>query len=175
MAIRYSLASNSGLIDIIAYSGGAAAFTAAYGQLDASERARIGLVQYISPGSATALANVAGTTSVVMGTSGFDWAATVGTQVPRGVPIQSTSCDHTDIGCLLGHAQALSAITANGPCNNPWQFTRTNPFGGPVAAPGAGGSDIGGSSPKSSFSLFDLLVDGPYGFVNSTITFDMNP
>ncbi len=175
MAIRYSLASNSGLIYIIAYSGGAAAFTAAYGQLDASERARIGLVQYISPGSATALANVAGTTSVVMGTSGFDWAATVGTQVPRGVPIQSTSCDHTDIGCLLGHAQALSAITANGPCNNPLQFTRTNPFGGPVVAPGAGGSDIGGSSPKSSFSLFDLLVDGPYAFVNSTITFDMNP
>ena len=43
-AIRYSLSTNLGLIDILAYSGGAAAFSTAYGMLTEAERERIGLV-----------------------------------------------------------------------------------------------------------------------------------
>ena len=140
-AIQYALSSNTGLVDIVAYSGGAAAFTAAYGELSSAQQARIGFVQYISPGAATQLANVQGTTSVVLGSGLVDNAATIGTQIPQGVPIQNSSCDHTDLACLFQAASpGLNLISSNGPCQNPEAFTRT---GSPTTAQSVFGGDNG--------------------------------
>gem|GEM_PF-5256206 len=48
-ALQFALSTNSGSIDVLAYSGGASAFTEAYGQLSAADQQRIGTVLYISP------------------------------------------------------------------------------------------------------------------------------
>ena len=56
--IQTALATNPGSIDIVAYSGGASAFTAAYGQLSQAEQQRIGSVLYISPGAFGGIAGV---------------------------------------------------------------------------------------------------------------------
>ena len=66
-ALLYALGSTDGSVDIIAYSGGAAAFTDAYSQLSTAQQARIGLVLYLSPGAAGSIADVSGTTRVVEG------------------------------------------------------------------------------------------------------------
>jgi hypothetical protein len=126
-AIQYALSSNTGLIDIVAYSGGAGAFTTAYKELSADQKARIGLVQYISPGANGQLANIQGTTSVLLGSGVVDNVATVGTQIPQGVSIQDSSCEHTDLACLFQFAPLMSAIAANGDCQDPQVFSRTGP------------------------------------------------
>ena len=137
-AIQYALSSNSGLVDIIAYSAGAAAFTAAYGELSAAQQARIGLVAYISPGAATQLANVQGTTSVILGSGVQDNLATIGTEIPQGIPIYDTSCVHQNLGCFfgLGFSQ-LATIQSNGSCNSPQTFTRSQALAAQQAATAA--------------------------------------
>jgi RHS repeat-associated protein len=170
-AITYALGTNAGMIDIVAYSGGAGAFTAAYNELSASAQARIGIVQYLSPGANGELANIRGTTNVVQGNGIADWAATIGTQIPQGVPITDSSCSHTDLACLFRVASGvLGTMQSNGSCNVPSVFTRTYPGGMPGtgipnppmsmpppssnsgfgAGPGRGGSYIwwGGNAPE---------------------------
>jgi len=138
-AIQYALSSNSGLVDIIAYSAGAAAFTAAYGELSAAQQARIGLVVYISPGTATQLANVQGTTSVIQGSGLYDNLATgLGTQIPQGVPIYDTSCSHKSLGCFFGSGfSQLAAIQSNGSCNSRQTFTLSQAVAAQQAAAAA--------------------------------------
>lgn len=70
-AIQYALSTNNGLVDIIAYSAGAAAFTEAYGALTPAQQARIRMIQYISPGVFGEIADPAGLTNVPLG-SGSD-------------------------------------------------------------------------------------------------------
>jgi hypothetical protein len=159
-AIEYALSSNKGLVDILAYSAAAAAFTAAYGELSDSQRSRIGLVLYLSPGAATEIANVKGTTSVVLGSGVWDVLATIGTQIPQGVPVQNSDCAHTDIACLLKQMpKVLAQMAENGDCSSPEVFTRTNPSGVPgigFPSPGAGEGSSG-----SGGNLGGLILTSP--------------
>jgi RHS repeat-associated protein len=126
-AILYALSTNSGSIDIIAYSGGAAAFTAAWGELSPAQQQRIGNILYISPGAVGGLVVNPGATSIVMGTGTTDSAATLMTSFPPGVPVTYTNCSHTDLACLLLAAQeeGLSAIQAGGQCSQTSTFQLT--------------------------------------------------
>jgi hypothetical protein len=163
-AVRYALSTNQGLIDIVAYSGGAAAFTAAYGQLSSAEQARIGQVLYISPGAAPTLATGQGTTSVLLGRGIADVGATVGSSIPVGVPITSSNCAHTDLTCLFKAATStLNSIGSDGSCNSPEVFTRTAPTGTPgmgFPSPIAGG---GGTPPGPAPFYWQPLYYGEQG------------
>jgi RHS repeat-associated protein len=135
-SIQSALANNAGSIDIVAYSGGAAAFTAAYAQLSAAQQARIGSVLYISPGAAGSVTTVAGATSVVLGQGGLDVVATFGTSVPPGTPITSTACSHTDLACLFNNALSqLATIESHGPCRSPGSFSLSSGVLSPAALP----------------------------------------
>jgi RHS repeat-associated protein len=146
-AILYALASTNGSVDIIAYSGGAAAFTAAYGELSSAQQARIGLVLYLSPGVAGSIADVSGTTRVVTGaTQGADPLAMVGTEIPSDVPTSNTGCDHTDFACLMNSFWGKKLVTGmqeKGSCSNPEVFTRSSPAGTPGFGYGTGGGTSG--------------------------------
>src|SRR5271170_2995808 len=152
-ALQYALASNSGSIDIVAYSGGAGAYTWAYDQLTAVQQSRIGNVLYVSPGSAGELADTVGTTSVVEGSGPLDIAAMVGTTIPQGVPVDPTSCGHRDTACLLqsqGASDVLARLREKGPCNSPSIFTRRHPG----ARPGFGFTFPGRPPDGSAFDWF---------------------
>jgi RHS repeat-associated protein len=146
-AINYALASNTGSVDIIAYSGGAAAFTAAFNSLSSADQARIGLVLYLSPGVAGTIA-----ARVVTGSSlSSDPLAMVGTTIPLDVPSTPTSCDHTDYACLrhsFWATRLISRMQDKGACSNPEVFTRTSPKG----VPGYGYQVVAGGGPKKIFS-----------------------
>jgi hypothetical protein len=123
-SIQDALNTNTGSIDVIAYSGGSAAFTAAYGSLSASQQQRIGNILYVSPGSASRLA-ANGNTSVVRGQGLADTAVMIGTEVPIGVPISEAHCAHTDFGCLAQAAQKqINEMKANGRCGAPQVISR---------------------------------------------------
>ena len=183
-AILGTLANNSGSIDIVAYSGGAAAFTAAYGQLTAAQQSRIGSILYISPGAAGSVAAIQGATSVVLGSGVYDTLATSGTVIPAGTPITGSGCDHQDMACLFAAAQAqIAAIQRRGACSNPQTFSlspgSTLGVGSPVRAtpPDYGWT---GSNP---WSLIDWIGAIPVGgggggggipSVNSSISYEMD-
>ena len=170
-AIRHSLSTNSGLIDIIAYSGGASAFTGAFGLLSASERARIGIIQYISPGIVGELASVQGTTKVLTGTGTADVLATFLTTVPLGVPHTVSDCAHTDLACLFAAAQStLATIKSNGACEDTDIFTRARPGGSVVPASPA--ATLTYSRFADPFLSLRLLLRDPEPFVTGTITYD---
>jgi hypothetical protein len=164
-------------INVIAYSGGAAAFSAAYAMLTSWQQSMIGQILYLSPGAATKLASN-GNTSVVLGADTFDQLATFGTQVPIGVSITDSSCDHTDLGCLFAAAQSqLSAMQANGSCGNAEVFTRTNPSGlpgygvyAPMAGPGKGGGGSGTFS-MGPWQPYAFIPIDPTPIVTTSITF----
>jgi hypothetical protein len=115
--LRFALASNSGNVDVVAYSGGAEAFTEAYGELSSTDQQRIGNILYISPGAAGGIATNS-TTSVVQGAGSADILATAGTTIPLGTPIAYSSCAHTDFLCLATAAQAqMKTILSDGSCS----------------------------------------------------------
>jgi RHS repeat-associated protein len=93
-------ASSSAPIDIIAYSGGAGAFAAAWKLLTAAQQADIGSIVYVAPGSAGATLPSNGSTSTFVGgggpVNGFTGAGTN----PVG-NVTNTTCNHTDLNCLF--------------------------------------------------------------------------
>ncbi len=164
-AILYALNTNAGQIDVVAFSGGAGAFTAAYNLLSATAQARIGLILYVSPGAAGTIADITGYTTVVEGSSlSVDPLATgVSTVIPSDIPVAVTPCGH-DFGCLSTTPTAtniLDAMFANGGCNNPEVFTRTNYNGTPgYGVPSGGGGSVGVNSGPS---LQQTFVPGQNG------------
>jgi RHS repeat-associated protein len=168
-ALRDALRLNSGSIDVIAYSGGAATFTSAFGQLNPSEQQRIGNILYISPGAATNVA-VNASTSVVRGQGAQDIAAMAGTEIPFGTPISQAQCAHTDLGCLARAAkQQINTIKANGPCSVQTVFSRPAP---PPPPPSSRlGTNFGGFGlPGDEFDWLQIIL-GQQGTATSTITF----
>ena len=142
-ALQEALTQNSGPIDIVAYSGGAQAFTTAYGELTAAQQARIGHILYISPGAGGQLAGtaVATNTTVVTGTGGADVAATGFMTIPFGANQIETSCSHTDLSCLFKAAQAqLSQFAKDGPCTNQDIFVLPFPRNGITLGGSRGGA-----------------------------------
>lgn len=126
-ALEDALSSNTGSIDVIAYSGGAQAFTTAFNELTPAQQARIGNILYISPGAGGQLAGTAdaANTTVVLGGNGADVAATIWMTVPFGANQIETNCAHTDLGYLLQAAQAqLSQFAKDGQCTNQDIFFR---------------------------------------------------
>ena len=81
-------ASSSTPVDIVAYSGGAAAFAAAWKLLSSAQQADIGKILYIAPGSAGAVLPSNGQTSTATGT-GFANAYANGGTTPVGSPINT--------------------------------------------------------------------------------------
>lgn len=127
-AIIWAMASSASPVDIVAYSGGAAAFSTAYSLLTAAQKSDIGQILYISPGGGIPPPHN-GQTSYVYGSGLTDGVVTLGNN-PIGGPAIYSTCAHTDLTCLLGAAAApLKAIQADGQCSNPEVFTRTSPLG----------------------------------------------
>jgi RHS repeat-associated protein len=175
-AITYALSSNSGLIDIIAYSGGAEAFTKAYAQLSAAQQNRIGLILYIAPGAVGMLAGEQSTTSVILGGGGLNQLAGFGTTLPLGVQPQFSSCGHLDLTCFLKYAPDLQAMLSNGSCNNPEVFTRTNPSG--VRGVGFPSPTGGGTSSQVNLQYWQPVYydeDGPSWGAGQWITWAPAP
>jgi hypothetical protein len=149
-----------GSIDVIAYSGGAQAFTTAYGQLSAAEQARIGSILYISPGAVGTLTVTGdlGRTSVVMGSGPVDITATFGTIIPSGVSTTWTSCSHSDLECLLKAAGVqMSEIASRGSCTYQDVFQRGS--GGSGGGGGRGG-DLTGIYPIAWTPIY--VYDAPF-------------
>jgi hypothetical protein len=179
-ALQSALANNTGSIDVIAYSGGAQAFASAISELSSADQARIGNIVYLSPGmggGSLATPNGVGNVTVVLGSDWVDVAATVGTTIPAGVRTIQSSCNHTDIACLLQNAP-LAQITADGACTNPGVFQL-----GSAAGAGAGGSaggtggapGMGGVTGTFDDYLINLYLNsmGDIEYVHSTITYMM--
>jgi hypothetical protein len=127
-ALQAALAGTNGSIDVIAYSGGAQAFSTAYSQLSSADQARIGSILYISPGAVGTLVTTKdpSKTSVVMGKGAADVGATAFTTIPLGVSTTWTACAHTDLACLLSAAQQqITQFAAGGPCAKQDIFQRT--------------------------------------------------
>jgi len=179
-SLTNTLANNTGKIDVVAYSGGASAFTAAYGLLTSAQRSQIGSILYVSPGAVGQLASIPGATSIIAGRGPEDGAAIALTAFPPGVPVKYTSCEHTDLACLLANAQTqMFKISANGACNNPGIST---------LVPSGGGGTVGQSPPQfppswtapNPWSLIDWVYTIPLGGgggtpdVTSTIRYDMD-
>ena len=117
--LQDAFSSNGGLIDVVAYSGGAQAFATALGELSPAYQARFGNILYISPGMVGTLPVGSVSATVVFGTEART-AAAFGTVIPSNVPIASTDRAHTDLGCLFasgGAQSALRRMRADGPCN----------------------------------------------------------
>ena len=133
-AITYAIASNGGKpVDIIAYSGGAGAFAAAYKLLTPAQKSMIGNILYVTPGSAgAALPSGSGQTTVEWGTGAANHLANLFTSAPPGSSVVSTDCKHTALGCFFGDASsAISQIEADGQCSYPEVYTRDRPEGWP--------------------------------------------
>jgi hypothetical protein len=139
-------AETPGLINVLAYSGGAGELANAL--LDNPQLAgRIGNIVYISPGSNGTIPNTLhGHVTIVLGTGRNDILATLLTQFPTGdnVTIIHTKCAHTDFACLISHvpSQTLSSLNDGScaPVKNP-----VNVIDGKIqSAAGGGGSPGGG-------------------------------
>jgi hypothetical protein len=137
-ALNDALNTNSGSIDVVTVSGGAQAFTTAFGLLSPANQARIGSILYLSPGVGGELVTTPdrSNTTIVLGTGPKDIAATAFGYFPPGVQIIKTPCAHTDVACELRHAQAqLAQMKARGPCSSQDIFQR------PLHLMGGGGND----------------------------------
>ena len=140
-ALVYAIGSSSTPVDVVAYSGGAAAFSAAWSLLTAAQAAMVGQILYITPGAAGGALVNNGQASTVEGVGALNGLATFGT-VPVG-SVTNSNCTHTDLTCLFGAASsALSSIQADGTCSSPEVFTLSNPQG----LPGTGRPSIPASS-----------------------------
>jgi len=176
-SLQYSLANNSGSIDVITDSAGAQAFANAFNDLSAADQARIGTIVYLDPAMVGTLPAPANATVFVV--QGSDWksiVATLGTTIPiqDNVHTIATPCDHTNQACLLGYAP-LAQITKDGSCSNPRSFVKTFPpppkttpfFFMPALVDGGGG--FGG------LDYLDLMFGGgppaPVPVVTSTISY----
>jgi RHS repeat-associated protein len=181
-AIQSALNNNAGPIDLVGYSGGAAALTTAYYSLSPDQQQRIDSITYISPGSNGALAGnnqpqQPADTTVVRGSAldGADQAAMVGTSFPFNAPVTATGCKHTDFACLWKAAANQAAkIRQNGKC------LPSPPFSRPAAAPKAPANSAGTTTYPTQYSglgydEFDLLQFINHGpgvpVVKSTITY----
>jgi RHS repeat-associated protein len=177
-SLQYSLANNSGSIDVITDSAGAQAFANAFNDLSAADQARIGTIVYLDPAMVgTLLAPANATVFVVQGSDWKSIVATLGTTIPiqDNVHTIPTPCDHTNQACLLGYAP-LAQITKDGPCSNPRTFVKTLPtppkttpfFFMPALVDGGGG--FGG------LDYLDLMFGGgppaPVPVVTSTISYN---
>ncbi len=127
-AIKAALAGSTGLIDIIAYSGGAQALTTALNNsqtFSAADLARIGSVLYISPGlngPVWTTINPANTT-VITGTGPINWAIGLNLTIPSGVSTVTTNCAHTDLQCFFNAAQSqLQQIMKRDKCAFPKEY-----------------------------------------------------
>jgi RHS repeat-associated protein len=173
-----ALNGNSGSIDVIAYSGGAQAFATAFGELSAAQQARIGNILYISPGMLGTLPTTANlsNTSVIWGTDATDIMATIGTSIPPGVQITQTNCDHTNLTCLLSHAQSqLATFADDGPCSSQGVYA-LDPSSLVFSAGFSGGGGGGGGGSRKNFgsswpSWHNPFEAPPREDVHSTITF----
>ncbi len=162
---------NTGKIDVLAYSGGAGAFTAAYGQLSASDQQRVGNILYVSPGAAGSIATNDQTT-VVRGSDLVDVSAMLGTAYPAGTPTAQAACDHQDFACLSnspGAVAAFQAMEANGPCTKPKVFSLP-PVNTKSTLGGKGGAVSvmlgGGTLVWNEFDLLQMLLNG-YNVANA--------
>jgi hypothetical protein len=142
-AIVAAIAGGTTPVNIIAYSGGEA-FSAAWDELTAAQKAMIGQILYITPG--TPLANN-GQASTVLGSgpaNGFLHFTTT----PVG-SVTQTNCAHTDLSCLFSTTpgtsefNALTSMWADGSCSSPQQFTLSNPVGTYTPHPVTGGAGGG--------------------------------
>jgi RHS repeat-associated protein len=162
--LQYALSSNSGSIDVIAYSGGAQAFADALTQLSPADQARIGIMLYIAPGMLGTIPTL-GRPQDVFVVEGQDWTSEVaafGTAIPSSIPsgnVLTAPCDHTQLACLF-QSSPLAQIISHGPCDHPKSFYR----------PYAGAPDnhifpmYDNSNPNffgyNLFTLQDLMVGG---------------
>jgi len=108
------LNSNGGPMNIVTFSGGAAAFAGALPLLGSEITDSIASITYVSPGMSGTLPTVNGITpTVVLGTGPVDDAATSQTVIPRGWNvIQTTTCGH-DFNCeILAAGSAIPSTTA---------------------------------------------------------------
>jgi RHS repeat-associated protein len=160
-SLNQVLANNTGKVDVVAFSGGASAFSGAYNLLSVADQQRIGNIVYVSPGAAGEIATNS-TTSVVLGTGFADWGATMGTSVPPGTPTTQTQCAHTDFACLVNSAQSqFKPIQDNGACWSPGMPTSSM----------KGGSRSNGSAGSSSIQNMLNTLSGWVGSISTTTRF----
>jgi len=102
-----------GLINVVAYSGGAESFIVAL-QQNPGLLSRIGNIVYLSPGAVGTLpVSQNGTTTIIFGNNITDYFATLGTTVPplgNGVSEINTGCGHSDFNCLEQTAMNYNLI-----------------------------------------------------------------
>ncbi len=110
-------AQTPGPINVVAFSGGAQAFTTAVEQLPSSVQARIGNVTYLSPGTngTTLFASQNGQTQVFFGEGLRDDLATIATTVPSGVNQTYLDCKHV-ANCEFNAAASYLNTYAKNPC-----------------------------------------------------------
>ena len=155
--LQYALSSNSGSIDVVAYSGGAQAFADALMQLSPADQARIGVMLYVAPGMFGTIPTL-GRPQDVFVVEGQDWTSEVaafGTVIPSSIPSSNVStapCDHTQLACLL-QSSPLAQIKSDGPCHDPKSFYR--PSWGPPTTHLFPIFDY--SNPNYGYSIFTLL------------------
>ncbi len=138
-AIMAAAAEDPGLINIVTYSGGAAAFAAALPLIPASVASRIDDITYLSPGAVGSLPSSpsGGLVSVVLGQGPTDLAATLlgGTTYPAGTKVYPTGCLHSGAGqgagCELKVEAQLMAQVTGGPCAAPGTISARPNFGAP--------------------------------------------
>jgi len=163
-SLVWTLNHNPGDLGVLAYSGAAATFTAAFSQLNPDQQARITTVLYISPGAVGPITYIPGATYIVTGTGAKDNAAVALTAFPKSAIVSHSNCDHTDFACLLLAAQeeGLSAIQSGGPCPATRTFSLTSQAHRLSSTPGQGGLSllIGGEIYKSGVPS-DPAPDSP--------------
>jgi RHS repeat-associated protein len=153
-------AADPGAINIVAYSGGAGAFTIAYGMLTSEIQSRISSVTYLSPGANGPFDGwLPGTQPDTLGGLHFPTAIVKGAWILSNLtemntlegyhsPIQ-TNCGHTDTACLLGAASTFLKNNKGNPCSSPAVYSRSKnsvkvtPGFGPHWNPQVGGTGGG--------------------------------
>lgn len=128
-AILSAAANNAGPIDIFTFSGGAAAFSNAYGRLPSSIQARINNVSYVSPGVIGSLPSFPNHTSAFVGTGVSDML--ISSNIPFGTPVYYDACEHNE-QCQFGaqaEYRALLELLSTGACSNPGTISAPPPTG----------------------------------------------
>jgi len=154
--LQYALSSNSGSIDVVAYSGGAQAFADALTQLSPADQARIGVMLYVAPGMLGTIPTL-GRPQDVFVVEGQDWTSEVaafGTVIPSSIPSSNVStapCDHTQLACLF-QSSPMAQIKGDGPCNDPRSFYRPSFGATPHLFP-----IFYNSNPNFGWDVFTLL------------------
>jgi hypothetical protein len=180
-------ASSSSPVDIIAYSGGAGAFAASWQMLTPSQRANIGTIIYLAPGSAGATLPSNGSTSTFVGNPWY-WQNALSNAGTSSVgTVHYTSCDHTDLACLFGTAAGpLGNVAADGDCYPQSSLTlqQTTAIQGAIAAAtqqqavASFGQNVSNYMPGLASSFLDWVDSIPVGVpddpdyeVEETITY----